>query len=535
MLLQKVLNSRNISSEDKLFTDSTFFEFHDPFLMKNMSKVISRIIEHLDLKSKIVVYGDYDLDGIAGTTIFYTVLNVFSDSVSYHIPNRMEEGYGLNIESIKAIKESGCQLIITTDCGVNSKEAVAFAESVGIEVIVTDHHLPEEKKMSECLIINPKQDDCNYPFKELCGAAVAFKVAQALTMTLDGTKILVAPLIDLVTLATIADVVPLLGENRSFVKYGMNKLKKGYMRQGLRSMLNSLDIAPEKLNATRLAFSVIPKFNATGRIDSARKAVSLLYEADTKKCNELVADLLEINGRRVELQDSYLSGVYALIETGASVNVIVVENIHEGVIGIIASKVRDRTRRPTFILTRSEGDLFKASARSAESVHLFNNIIYSGADMQCETFGGHGGACGLSIRESNIPEFKRLLVETFDKIDASEFEKQEQCSIPVEVSELDTNSIHGLEILEPYGKSNSQPTFTVEVDVASVSLMGEFQTHAKVKIKGSNVEILYFNYDIELLEIIKNNERIRVTGTAGLNVFRNNVTPQIILKGVEAI
>lgn len=533
MILEKVVKSRGIDFEDKVYNDPNFYQFHDPFLMKGIALAVKRVLEAKDKNEKVSIYGDYDVDGVSGVTVLKEGLESVGIQADFIIPSRLLDGYGLSERLITELRDRGTNLIITVDTGISGKEKIEYAKSLGMDVIVIDHHLPDVNNFPNCIVVNPRQEECSYPFKELCGCAVAFKFIQALVVTAKADKQVLANIMDMVTLATIADVVPLLGENRSFVKYGLKRLREGRMRPGLSHLMLNANVKLPELSSTTIAFKVVPQINAIGRLADANKAVKLMLNKNFEETKVLANTLTASNESRREIQESQLNEAVSKIEAGASVNLIYLDYAHEGVIGIIAGRIREMTNRPTFIFTTSETDNIKASARSVESIHLYDEVIYSGADLVCESFGGHGGSCGLTVSPENFDELKRRLRDGFDKFKEEDFTKTKFPIIDVSVVDVTLKEVESLERLEPFGKDNPEPVFRIVTDgLADVKIIGKEKDTCSLRFDlGSQLEgIIFRSNEAHLREFFKDRSATYwFEGRLKVNTFRDVKKPQMVI------
>jgi len=534
MLVDKVMKLRGWNQEDRVISDPNYCQFHDPFLMKGMALAVKRIIEAIKAKEQITIYGDYDCDGIGGTALLVDSLNKLGAKVNYCIPSRLVDGYGLSEDLLDKVIKEGSELIITVDCGVTGKTQVEHVKSKGVGIIVIDHHLPDEKRFPDCIVVNPKQEGCNYPFKELCGCAVAFKVVTSLVKTLEAPTLMLAELIDIVTLATIADVVPLVGENRSLVKYGLKRIRNGQIRVGIQQLISNTTVDRTKISSYDIGFKITPQINAIGRLSSAERAVRLLLTTDFEETKLLANTLTALNTSRQELQADQLNAAISLVEEGASVNLIYLDEAHEGIIGIIAGRIRELTMRPTFIFTGAENGLIKSSARSVENIQLYNEVVYSGADLICESFGGHGGSCGLSVLPENFEELKRRLVSAFDKFSDEDFRKTKFPPIEITLDEITLDNINSLKMLEPYGKDNPQPQFKIVTDgIVELRVLGKGKDTGKIQLSFTNkVDIMIFKSEESYLKsyFADTTCAYEFTGTLGINTYMDKTTCQLIAK-----
>ncbi|MFT9497481.1 single-stranded-DNA-specific exonuclease RecJ [Anaerosolibacter sp.] len=489
-IVQKILIHKGITDIEEMneFLSSKPQRTYDPFLMKNMGEVVDVVIDHIQKGKSIWVYGDYDVDGVASIAVLMDFLKRFTSNLHYYIPLRAEEGYGLNCEAIEDIKKQGADLIITVDCGSTSVKEVQLAKDLGMEIIVTDHHNLSDT-VPDCLILNPKQGDCNYPFKLLCGCGIAFKLAQGVQKKLNAPKSYLNDLLDVVALATVADVVPLIDENRTLLKYGLKKMTN-CTRPGLKGLIRALELEGKDITTSHIGFILGPHFNASGRIDDARAGVELLLEGDTKKINSLIRHLVACNHERKTIQDKGLELCKAKVEQNYLEDLFLVvdsEGTHEGVIGIIAGKIRDRYYKPTLIVTEGhEEGIMKGSGRSIDGMDIYEELKNC-ADLFIK-FGGHKNACGFSIEKDKLEILRRRLNEQAKVVREESpevFVKSIKVYAELKPSELTESLLQELERIEPYGMGNEKPQFLLsclKVDNSpQVVAMGKKQEHLKLK------------------------------------------------------
>jgi len=454
----QMLINRNVLTlnEAERFLKCSFEFLHNPRLMKDMDKAVNRIREAIVKKEKIVIYGDYDVDGISGVTLLVSVFKRLKSDVSYYIPNRLEEGYGLNKPAIKAAKKKGASLIITVDCGIGACKEVEYANKIGLDVIVTDHHeiigtLPEA-----FAVINPLQADCPYPFKHLAGVGVAYKLAEALA---EEKSIRVAEYLDLVALGNVADIVPQTGENRILTRYGLIELNQTN-KVGLKALMKVSGLSGKQILSGHIGFMLGPRINASGRIGSPELSVKLLLTKDKKEAEELAVRLDKENRFRQSLGNKILQSALKKVEEEVDLKkekVIVLssEDWHKGVIGIVASRLTEKFYKPTILIATSKG-MGKASGRSIDNFHLLEAV------KKCKrylvNFGGHEGACGLTIEEKNIKAFKRAFNEASSELLSEDILKPKidiDMNIPLNV--LSSKLIYEIEGLSPFGPWNPKP------------------------------------------------------------------------------
>jgi single-stranded-DNA-specific exonuclease len=436
----------------------------DPFLLPDMDKGVDRVMRALRDKEKIMIFGDYDVDGITSTSLLFLVLNKLGAEVTYYLPNRLIEGYGLSEEGILEGKKRGVSLIISVDCGITAVEEIAFAKTQGIDTIVTDHHEPKDILPEACAIINPKTIPGGYAGGELSGVGVAFKFTRAIYSKLGQDEGELEDHLDLVALGTAADIVPLVGENRIFTKFGMAQIAKT-TKPGLKSLIFVSGILGQRIGTGQVVFILAPRINAVGRLGDAELAIKLLTTRDEAKAAEMSRMLNEENRRRKSIDETTLKEALDLIEQDVDlVNdkaiVLASSGWHQGVIGIVASRLVERFHRPT-IMIAIDGDEGKGSARSIPGFHLYEAL------RECEgylsKYGGHKYAAGLSILPENIPPFR----EEFLRVTGSRLTREDliptlSINNRLELEQINAELLKVLELFAPFGPQNMRPVFMTE-------------------------------------------------------------------------
>ncbi|MCM8790781.1 MAG: single-stranded-DNA-specific exonuclease RecJ [Candidatus Omnitrophica bacterium] len=450
---------RDADSASKFITCS-LSACHDPFLLKDMDKAVARIKKAISNKENILIYGDYDVDGMTAVTIVYHALKGLGASVETYIPNRIEEGYGLNLAAIKKAHKNGVSLIITVDCGITSFKEIEQAAAAGIDVIVTDHHEIFESCVPKAFaVINPLQSDCKYPFKHLAGVGLAYKLVKALY---EGTSSFAEDYLDLVSLGTVADIAPLLGENRILTKHGLDELNRRG-RVGLRALMEVSGLNGRDISSGHIGFVLGPRINAMGRVGSPQKALELLLNEDMNESLKLAKALDTENRNRQKIESRILEEALAKVEREVNfkhhrVIVLAGENWHPGVIGIVASRLADRFYRPTIMISL-DGKLGKGSGRSIENFHLFDYLL------RCKDFlvgfGGHEAACGITIEKDRIEDFrKRINEEAAKDVDESVFCEKLDIEMDIPLHSLSQSIIEEIEMLSPFGTENPKPVLS---------------------------------------------------------------------------
>ncbi len=471
-VIANVLATRGFTSKEntKDFFQPDLTCLHDPYLMKDMNCAVERILENIKSNVPILVFGDYDVDGTTGTALLYIALKKIGGIVHTYIPNREKEGYGLSKDGILHAKNTGANLLITCDCGINANEQIQFAAENGIEVIVTDHHMPDDDNLPDALaILNPKQRACNYPFKGLCGCGVAFKLAVALIKALGMSLEEIYPLLELVTLGTIADMMPILDENRVIVSAGLRRMEFT-KNLGLRHLLEQSGLGGKSPSVVQLVFGVAPKINAAGRLGDANRSVTLLTTEDDSVAMEHADVLFSENNLRKDIQNSVVEEALRMVN--ASVNlkkdraiILPGHGWHPGVVGIVASKIKEEFHRPAIVISIDENGVGKGSARSIPGFDLYTALTKTSEYL--EGYGGHPMAAGLTVLESKLDAFRQAFVTYASKI------LKEKDLIPtitldgeMKLKDINTRFMNFLDKLAPYGPGNMRPKFAVRgVDV----------------------------------------------------------------------
>ena len=461
-ILCRILVQRNIDTYNKarqLFRPE-LSQLHDPWLMKDMLKAVNRIIAALNNSEKILVFGDYDVDGTTSVACMYQFLKSIYNNVAFYIPHRYREGYGISKAGIDFAHENNFTLIISLDCGIKSTSLVAYAKQLDIDFIICDHHLPDDEIPDAIAVLDPKQKDCNYPYKELCGCGVGFKLMQALSEELKLPAHSYLKYIDLVAVAIAADIVPIDDENRVLTFYGLKKANED-PAVSLKALLNLAGMQ-KQIHVNSLVFIVAPRINAAGRMDDAKKAVQLFIEEDYNKAIELAGILHNDNTERKEADSSITDEALLLIENDTilkarKTTVVYKEHWHKGVVGIVASRLIENYYRPTVVLTKS-GDIIAGSARSVPGFNLYEAIHACREHLL--GYGGHFAAAGLSMHEDKLPDF----IDSFEKIVAETIHADlltPEIMIDAELSfkEINFTFLNILEQMEPFGPGNMRPVF----------------------------------------------------------------------------
>lgn len=533
-LLATILINRGIDSKEKIrqFLEPTRQDFYNPYLMKDMEIAVERIIKAIKNQEKVIIYGDYDVDGITSTVVLKKFLKDLGLEVSYYIPNRLSEGYGLNNKAIEKIVNKGYSLMITVDCGISAIDEIDYANSLGLEVIVTDHHEPSEVLPKALAVVDNKRKDSNYPFRDLAGVGVAFKLTQALGMKLGLKEETYLKYLDIVCVGTISDIVPLVDENRVITKLGL-LLVRQTKNIGLKSIINSSGYS--KIDSNTISFGVAPRINACGRIGKAEEALELLLSTDIYKVNELTNKLSEHNRERQEIEkDIYESAVEKIEKNHLYENRTIVvggKDWHHGVIGIVSSKITDLYFKPSILLSFEEDGTGKGSGRSIPGFDLHE--VLTKCQDTLEKFGGHSMAVGVTIKKENLEKF----VKEFEKI--AEEEKIEEIvpilnvDAKIDLNSVDKDVIESLKALEPFGEANKMPIFAFKnLRIDSIRALSEGK-HLKLTLKEDNKIINAIGFNMgELAEEYRIGDKIDVAGILEINTFNGVDNLQINIKDV---
>lgn len=535
-ILASVLLSRGLDAAGaENFFSRSKKDIPNPFLLLGMEKAVLRIQSALESQEKIVVYGDYDVDGITSTAMLCDFLRSLGANVEYYIPSRADEGYGINIIALSKIKKGGAKLLITVDCGITAVGEVEFARSIGLDVVITDHHMCKEKIPRAVAVINPKQPECSYPYKELAGVGVCFKLVLATAMHL-GRKAgeYFDRYVDLCAVGTIADVVPLTGENRVIVHAGLKALAET-KRPGLAALSSVAGIAQKNPSVTNVSFALAPRINAAGRVGKVEMGVSLLLETDPQKAYETARYLDEENNERRRMEKKILDDVAEMIDADPDfekreVLLFAKEGWHHGVIGIVASRLVDRYYKPSILISIENG-MGKGSGRSIDGLNLFDALTDS-AELLTK-FGGHEKAAGLSVAEEHIPALReRLCVFARENLSLADTQPTLPIDAAISISDATVKTVQYLGgYLEPYGTGNPKPVFALlNCEVAEIRPMGEDDKHLRLRLKSCDRSLVCVGFGMgETAARFQVGSRVDAAVYLELNEFRGEISVQGIL------
>lgn len=533
-LLATILVNRKITKEEevRLFLEPTRKDFHDPFLITDMEKAVQKIIQAIEKQEKVTIYGDYDVDGITSITVLKSFLQDRGLEVESYIPNRLEEGYGLNKEAIDKIQNKGCQLMITVDCGISAVEEIAYANSLGIQTIVTDHHEPGNELPNAFAVIDNKRKDSQYPFRELAGVGVVFKLIQAIGMALGLKEEEYLKYLDIVCVGTISDIVPLVDENRVIAKLGLLLINQT-KNIGLRSIIHSSGYT--KIDSNSISFGIAPRINACGRMGKAEEALALLLSQNYNQVAELTKKLNDHNRMRQEtekhifenavkqIQEEHLENNHAIIVGG--------ENWHHGVIGIVASKITEMYFKPSILLSFEEDGMGKGSGRSIPGFDLHDALTQCAEVI--EKFGGHSMAIGITIRKENYNKFKEKFEQIVCQAHIDKIVPVIQVDSKIELKDINQDMVDSLKQLEPFGEGNRMPVFVFKnLKIDSIRALSEGK-HLKLTLKDNNTIINSIGFNLgHLAEEYRIGDKIDVVGVLEVNRFNGVDSLQINMKDI---
>ena len=549
-VLAELLVHRGITDfeQSRAFFRPSLDGLHDPFLMKDMDAAVERLHWALSCGEKILVYGDYDVDGTTAVALVYSFLRELSPRIDYYIPDRYDEGYGLSYKGIDWAAENGFSLMIVLDCGIKAGEKVAYASGLGVDVIICDHHLPEDELPHAAAVLDPKRDDCSYPFNDLSGCGVGFKLVQAYASRHGIPFSKLIPLLDLLAVSIASDLVSVTGENRILAHYGLKQLNEA-PRKGLEAMIRLTGIDKSHLSIDDIVFKIGPRINAAGRMESGRIAVELLTATDEETANRIGSEINRHNNERKDIDRKTTQEAIAMVESGKVLKglddislkhttIVYNPDWHKGVVGIVASRLVEYFYRPTVVFTRSK-DFVTGSARSVHGFDIYA-AIESCSDL-LENFGGHIYAAGLTLREENLPEFCRRMDEKVSKT----IIPQQQLTPVIDVdSRLDFEQmtpkfLRILKLFQPFGPGNAAPVFLTErvYDNGSIRKVGAEGGHLKLELLQESFaygtqSAIAFNMP-EFYEYIKGGNPIDICYSIVENYYRGNSSTQLRIKDIR--
>ena len=527
-IVRTLLSQRGIEGEENIqeFLSPRPKIAHNPFLLHDMEAGVDLILSEINAGTRICIYGDYDADGVTSVCILSTFLKQITDNIFYFIPSRFKDGYGLNNDALDQIKAQGAGLVITVDCGSVSYDEVEHAKSIGLKIMVTDHHTIDNVK-ADCIVINPKQKECQYPFDGLAGCGVAFKLAQALRMRLDLPKSSLNNCLDFVAIGTIGDVMPLVDENRTMVKYGLIKINQR-ARTSISALLDGLSM--NHVLSENVSFGIVPHINASGRIGDASDAVELLISEDVYRAREMTHKLKSYNQERKQLQEEAFNNCIAMIPENENFPLIYREDIHEGIGGIVAGKIKENLKRPCIIIMPTEDGRLKGTGRSVDNIDLFQFL--NEFSNLFDTFGGHKGACGFTLKKENLQPLEDGIHSKINRMYQDNphiFDVNKAYDMELHISDITLDLYDGIMSMEPFGQGNSLPVFKIpNVNLTDIRLLGNEGKHVKFfAIEGNyRLECILFNEAASYMDLITCGDTVDLIGTIDVNQWNGRKTIQ---------
>ena len=533
-LLATILNNRGIVTEEKirLFLNPTRNDFHNPFLIKDMEKAVNRIIKAIENKERITIYGDYDVDGITSITVLKSFLQERGLEIAQYIPNRLTEGYGLNIEVVEKIKNRGCDLMITVDCGISAIKEIDYANQLGIETIVTDHHEPGQELPKAMAVIDNKRKDSTYPFRELAGVGVVFKVIQAISIKLGLKEEEYLKYLDIVCIGTISDIVPLVDENRVIAKLGLLLIKQT-RNIGLRAIINMSGY--KVIDSNSISFGIAPRINACGRMGKAEDALELFLSKNINEVCQLAQKLNEYNKERQETEKAiYENAVEAIERENLQKNSAIIvggHNWHHGVIGIVSSKITEMYFKPSILLSFEDDGIGTGSGRSIPGFDLHEAL--SKCNNSIEKFGGHSMAIGITIKKDKFEDFKKQFEQIAEEADINDIIPIIKIDAKINFENINKEMVDSLKELEPYGEGNKMPIFAFKnLKIDSIRSLSDGK-HLKLTLKEGNTVINAIGFNMgHFINEYRIGDKVDVAGVLEINHFNGVESVQINLKDI---
>ncbi|MBI2191542.1 MAG: single-stranded-DNA-specific exonuclease RecJ [Planctomycetes bacterium] len=546
-LLAQLLGVRNVTQreEAEAFLWPKLMGLHDPGLLPDMAKAVRRIRQAVESRQKITLYGDYDVDGTTGVAVLLKFFEQLRYPVEAYIPHRVEEGYGLNLDAVKDLHARGTQLVVTVDCGTTAREAVGYLQQAGVDVIVTDHHgVPEELPQAFALI-NPKIPGCNYPFPDLAGSGVAFKLAWAMAESFSRSK-KVSPefrrfllnSLSYVALGTVADVVPLISENRILTRFGLTALRES-PTTGLAALLDEAGMRDRRVASSDVAFRIAPRLNAAGRMGHASRTLELLTTADPDRAREIAQAIEKQNSeRKKKVEIMTREAMEAIREEGLERQPVIVlarENWHAGVLGIVAQKLLETYGRPAVVIALDNGQ-GKGSARSIPGYDI-TDALGSCRDLLTNS-GGHARAGGLQIQREQFSAFReRLVAHAASRLGEQDFLPKIEIDAEVLLTQLSPEAVSQLELLEPFGEKNPEPLLAAAdlTIVGQPRVLGERQDHLSFFVRQGETSLraMAFSQAVQLRDTVRSGVRCSLAFTPRLNTYRGETTVDLIVRDVR--
>ena len=541
----RIIRNRDVTDMENvdMYLNGTLDRLHDPMMMKDMDKAVSVIASSIRDNKHIRIIGDYDIDGICSIYILFKGLKICGADVDYEVPDRIADGYGINENLIKQAYEAGVEVIITCDNGIAAASQIDYANELGMTVVITDHHdVPYEETDNgrryiipkAAAVVDPKQNDCRYPFKMLCGAGIAYKFIDCMVKEFQTGDSVMPELLQFAAIATVGDIVDLLDENRIIVKEGL-KLIANTENYGLNALMAVTGVSRESINAYHIGFVLGPCLNASGRLDSAKRALKMLVTDDRAEAERHAGELKDLNEERKKLTSEAVDKAVDMVENSSlkddKVLVIFLPDCHESIAGIVAGRIREKYYKPVIVLTRGEQEA-KGSARSIESYNMFEKL------SECKDlftrFGGHPMAAGLSLPEENIPEYRRRINE-YCNLSEEDLTETVWIDVPMPLEYINEKLILELGGLEPFGKANPKPVFADKnISIRNIRAIGKDKQYTRMTIakdSGIVIDAVGFFSCTELETVYNKNGRISCTYYPEINEFRDKKQIQVCVTG----
>ena len=540
--LAKLLVQRGIDTKEKAFDffNPNLANLHDPFLYPDMDLAVKRIEEAIGNKERILIYGDYDVDGTTAVAVVYKFLRRFTNNIDYYIPDRYDEGYGISYQGVDYAEKTGVKLVIALDCGIKAITKVDYAKEKGIDFIIGDHHMPDEQLPKAVAVVNAKRVDSIYPYSELSGCGVGFKIVQAFSIRNNLPLSEITNLLDMVAVSIASDIVPMTGENRILMYHGLKQLNSN-PNFGLKGIIDICRLGRKELALEDIVFKIGPRINASGRMMNGKEAVELLLSTDMTSARIKTKSIDKYNEDRRELDKKITKQAINYIDNHVNIEslkgiVVYDETWHKGIVGIVASRLTERYYRPAIVLTKSNG-LISGSARSVHGFDVYK-AIESCRDI-LENFGGHTYAAGLSMKEENLPEFKRRFEAiSFDEIEVGTIRPQLLVDLEIPLSSITNNFVASMLKFAPFGPDNSNPVFMTRgvIDDGGSKLVGRGLQHIKMELIDATIDepiqAIAFGF-ANFYNEIKQYQPIDICYTIEKNRHSGEVYTQLMIKDIK--
>lgn len=537
-LFTSILLNRNIRSKNALerYFMKDQASLYDPFLMNDMKIAVDTLIEACKEKKRILVYGDYDVDGVTSASILYLFLKSMNEHIHYYIPEREKDGYGVSQAGIDTAIELNIDLVITSDCGITAHEQVDYAKQHGIDVIITDHHEQADTLPEALALLNPKRKDNTYPFRDLCGAGVVYKLVEAICITLYGSNEKAKEYLDLAAIGTAADIVPLVDENRCIVREGLMQIKRKNCRLGILELFNVCNMESSMISVINIVFGLAPRLNAVGRMGAASRAITLLTTDDRVIARKYSEILNKENEERQKVErivtEEALLQVNEKYGSDLPKAVVLSGDWHPGVIGIVSSKVKDKIHRPVFLIALKDG-MGKGSGRSITDFDLYDSL--SSSDSYLDGFGGHQMAAGLSIREEDIPDFEEKFIKYAEEhITEEMLTPTLHVEADIKISEINDQLMEFLQDMEPFGPDNMRPKFSIsKVTACNPTLLKDKHLKFSIKENDKTLNCIAWNM-LEKYELIMDpSQYVDIAFVPTVNEWNGMKRIQLVIKDIR--